>query len=166
MATVLRNTDPMAPVIATAVNDIKAQIGHGSSFHLDASEVTVTAANATDGPTAITLANNILAVFKFHASDLLAHKANDATVDADLAALSPCTDNTTCIALVLAMCTAFTAHLDSTTANYADDSTNDLSSSTVTTIGQAETVATDMKAKLNAHMASAPAAKSIRLIDA
>lgn len=161
MALVHNRTSPQIADIATAINTTRQAAVGTSKPHADASEVTVTAADSATPATAIALANNLLSVYNFHLGDTLAHKVADS---ADLTGLSPCVDNTTCIALVLAMATGYETHRASTTYHYTADSTNTLTSTTVTTIGQAETVATDLKAKLNAHMATALAGKSLRVI--
>jgi hypothetical protein len=161
----------MAPVLSDAINSLKTQIGAGSNYHLDKAEYSVTAPDADTAPKAYVLANQLLAVCIFHAQDLLAHKAFPAGDGGDeILAFVKATDDTTCIALVLALAEWYTDHIGLTSAHYSADSTNTLTSLTVTTIGQAETVATDMKAKLNAHFSSdtlaGPSAPSIRLTDA
>jgi hypothetical protein len=57
MATIWYRTDPLTPRVAAAINDLKAQLGAGSSFHLDAYEQPVGSPNATDLQSALVLMN-------------------------------------------------------------------------------------------------------------
>lgn len=162
MATVLRNTHPTIPPLATAINALKAQVGAGSSFHLDASEVTVTAANATDLASALVLVNQMLQVYRFHMADTLAHKV----VGVDLASYADATDLATAITRVNDIKAKYNVHRASTTHHYTADATNVVAVADATDLASLQTLANDVKAKLNAHFASAPAAASIRVVSA
>jgi hypothetical protein len=162
MAIVKRKFSPQMQTLAAQVNTAR-NAAVGANIHRDASERIVTAATANSPSTAVTLANDIRRIYAFHAADDVAHKAADGT---NVTALAACHDDTTCIALVLALALAYEAHRVSTSVHDNADSTHSLTSTTVTTIGQAETVATDMKAKLNLHLAAALAGKSVRLVKA
>ena len=161
MATVLRSTDPMAAVIADAHNDLKAQIGAGSHFHLDASEATVTAANATDLASSLTLVNNILGVYQFHMADTLAHK----TTGVALASYAFATDLASAIARANDIQTKYNTHRASTTYHYNADATNVSSAAAASDQGTLNTLLNDLKTQLNAHM-DGPTAKSLRLVGA
>lgn len=162
MATVLRNTHPVVRPFADAHNDLKAQIGAGSHFHLDASERTVTAADATDLATSLILVNQILAVYRFHMADTLAHK----TTGVALASYVPATDLATAITRANDVKSKYNTHIASTTYHYNADSTNDVASSNATDQDSLNTLVNDIKAQMVAHLADAPAAASIRVVPA
>ncbi len=164
MATVLRNTDPLAGVIAAAHNDIKAQLGPSSSYHLDKSERTVTADDATDLASLLELANACAAVYAFHLADTLAHIAAD---DENVVTSPKATDLASAITLGADLKTQYNNHRADTEFHYNADSTNVVTeSSSISSEEDAETLLNDIKAQLNAHMSSGPAAASIRLVDA
>jgi hypothetical protein len=161
MATVLRNTDPLCRVVATAHNSLKAQIGAGSFFHLDKSERTVTAANASSLATSITLANDVMGVYLFHLADTLGHKVDDPAP-----ALVKATSLATAITLANAIKSDYNTHRASTTYHYTADATNTITSADATDQTSLNTLLNELKTDINAHMASGPAAASIRLVDA
>jgi len=158
MATPIRNVDPIVGFLVDAVNGLKAQIGAGSSFHLDASEVTVTAANATDLASALVMVNQLRAVQVFHRADTLAHKIVDvATIAAPVA-----TDLATAITLANELKADYATHRAATTLHYNADSTNTVSASDATDLSSLVTLVNELKVDFNAHMASAPSAASLR----
>lgn len=176
MADVLRRTHPLAAVIRDTRNLLKKQIGAGAAFHLDASEVTITAANATDLPTALTLVNQLAAVFygvpgvgaayPGHINDDLAHKAVDGTNTRSSA--YPAVDLATAITLANELKADYNAHIASAVFNYNADATNATAAANATDLPTLQTLLNELKGDLNAHMASAPAncAPSIRLVSA
>lgn len=168
MATKWRSTEPNLAQIATAINALKAQIGAGSSFHLDVADTNVTAANATDLASCITLTNNLIVVYRAHIEDpayieggALSHKVADPAP-----ALVIATDLASCITALNAIKADYNAHRASTTYHYNADSTNAVTSSDATDQSSANTLANEIKTDLNAHIASAPAAPSIRMVGA
>lgn len=161
MATVVRNTHPTISLICTSHNAIKSQIGAGSFFHLDASEVLVTAATAADLPTAIEMCNNIRAVLVFHKADTLAHKAEDATAIGELA-----TDLDTAVAAANLHKSGYNTHIASTAAHYTKDETNGVATTDASDLPTLITLLNAIKGKVNAHLASAPAAASLRMVQA
>lgn len=162
MATVIRNTDPLLQTVCDAHNDLKAQIGAGSSFHLDASEKTITAATASDLPTCLTMVNQMLSVYQFHMADTLAHK----TAGVALASYAVATDLASAIARANDIKAKYNTHRASTTYHYTADSTDVETAADATDLASLETLLNDLKTQLNAHFASAPAAKSLRLVPA
>lgn len=162
MATVLRKQGPFVQAFADAHNDLKAQIGAGSSFHLDKSEKTVTKANASSLATSLVLVNEILGVYKFHMADKLAHKV----VGVALASYAPATDLTTAMARANDVKAKMNTHIASTTYHYTADATNGISSPDATDQASLNTLLNEIKTDLNAHMGSGPAAKSIRVVPA
>lgn len=161
MATRVTNFDPLCSVLCTAYNALKSQIGAGSSFHLDASEVTVTAADATDLPTSLALCNNLIGVLTFHFADLLAIKVVDAT---SLPALGAGVDLTSAVTAANLMKASYNTHRASTAKHYNADATNVVTSADATDQASLNTLLTEMKGDVNAHLASAPAAASLRLL--
>lgn len=170
MATVLRNDAPYVTDLANAVNNLKAQIGAGSAFHLDVSEVTVTAPNGAGTLAgAIALANNIIAVLKFHFADTLTHKAADSTslpspldpVNATLANAESCANS---------LHTAWGTHIASTAVHYNADAVNTDGSSSASDQATTDTRLNALKAAINAHFGSGGApsgvAPSIRAVSA
>lgn len=163
MATVVRNTSPEIPIFTAGFNALKAQIGAGAFFHLDKSEVIVTAANATDLPTSLALCNNIIGVYTFHFADTLPHKIADVTA---LPAIGAAVDLTSAQTAANAIKVAVGTHIASTTVNYAADATNTIASANATDQSSLNTLLNELKTDINAHMASAPAAPSYRLVPA
>lgn len=188
MATPIRNTDPSLAYLVDAVNDLKtycmtqlrlaradiATIAVDSDigvtptflalgFHNDKSEVTVTA-DDPDGtlPIALALVNQILEVYKFHMADTCAHK----TTGLALASYVHATTLATAITRANDVKAKFNTHRASTTYHYTADTTNDVTASDATDQSSLDTLLDDLKTQLNAHMASGPAAKSLRLVGA
>lgn len=165
MALVIRKTSPTHSKLGTLINGIRGAVGSATKFHLDAYETTVTAADAgaTELAKGITLANQIRAIYNFHVSDTVAHAGTDAD---EATAVAKASDQTTLIALVLDLAAQYELHRVETAGpvHLNADSTNTLTSTTVTTLAQACAVATDLKAKLNAHMANALAGQSARVV--
>ena len=153
--------------MAASVNALKAQIGAGSSFHLDVSERTVVAANG-DGTlaTALVLVNQLAAVYTFHIADALLHKAADTahplTVAYPVATLA---DAET---LANNIKTKWALHIASTAAHFNADATNVTTAANASSQGTLDTLLNDLKTQLNAHFGAsgAPAgvAPSIRLV--
>lgn len=162
MATVLRKTEPYVAVLATAINSLKAQIGAGSSFHLDKSEKTVTAANASSLATSLTLVNQLLAVYRFHMADTLAHKVTGVA----LASYSAATDLATAITRANDIKAKYEVHRASTTYHYNADSTNTIAAADATDQTSLNTLLNELKTDFNAHMASGPTGASIRAVNA
>lgn len=164
MATVWRNTDPSLAQMRDAINALKTQIGAGSKFHLDAAEVTITAATASDLATSLTLANQIRVVYLLHLENardggVLQHKVADPAP-----ALTAATDLATAITLANAIKSDYNTHRASTTYHYNADSTNTITSSDATDQSSLNTLLNELKTDINAHMADAPSAPSIRLV--
>lgn len=160
MATVIRKTDPSITLWATAFNALKAQIGPGALFHLDASETTITAADATTLPTLLVLVNQMISVAAITRGDLLCHKAADATALPVLA-----TDLATAQTALNLLKSQHNTHCASTAIHFNADGTNTCATTNMSDLASGLTLANALKANINAHMASAPAAASIRAVD-
>ncbi len=162
MATVIRRTDPVVDTLATAYNALKLQIGAGALFHLDASEQTITAANSSSLATALTLVNQLLAVYQFHMADTLAHKV----VGVALASYVPATDLTTAQTRANDIKAKYNTHIASTTYHYSTDAANAIAAADATNQATLDTLLNEIKTDFNLHMASAPSAKSLRVVAA
>lgn len=172
---------PEALVFALAAAHNKGQVeAVTTEFHADvtsltdredyrnpvATAATVTSANASTTPTAVALVNELLHKMNLHFADLLAHVAEDVAIDE-----AECTDEATAIALVNILSTAYNDHLvlgsgsDEYQIHYNDDETNTDGSSTASNAGTLYTRANNLKAKFNAHIASAPPGSMLHLVD-
>jgi hypothetical protein len=163
MATVVRKIDPVVEIVAAGHNALKAQIGAGAFFHLDKSERTVTAANASSLATSLTLLKEILSVYAFHLADTVAHKVADTT---NVVTSPAPTDLTTAITAANELKGDYNAHIASTTFHYNADATNTIAAANASDQSTLNTLLNEIKADFNAHMASGPAAASFRLVDA
>lgn len=167
MATVWYDVDPLRPLAANAHNDLKKQIGPGAFFHLDAYENPVASANATDLPSSVKLVNEIRAVFNFMMTDTLAHKVVDVTDPTVLAAANPASGDgglAAAIALANDIKAKYNVHIASVTYHYNADATNAIAAANATVLADLQTLLNATKTAINAHMASAPTSKSIRVL--
>lgn len=188
MARVLRKTNLSVGHLGTAVNELKAfvcaqlrlaqadiatiaadsDVGVTPTFvalgsHNDRSEKTVTAANASDLPTAVALVNNIRAIYEFHRQDTLAHLAKDTTNDL---AEPVANDLDTAIALANEIKAAYNAHRSQASVHAANDSGNAIAAADADDQESLETLLNEIKTDLNAHMAGGVVAKSLRVVPA
>lgn len=159
MATVVRLSDPLAAPLCAAHNALKLQIGAGSFFHLDASEVTVTAANATVLADSLALCNNLIGVLTFHFADLLAHKVVAAST---LPVLGAAIDLASAITAANLMKASHNTECASTARHYTADGTNTTAATNASDLASLITLLNEMKGDINAHVASAPTAPSLR----
>lgn len=164
MATVLRNTEPSLAAVAAAHNDLKAQIGAGSHFHLDKSEVKPSSASATDLPSAITRLQNLMAVYNFHQADLLACKAVDAhTLAESIASVKDLASAETAANDLKAK---YNLHIADTGSHYNADATNAVATANATDLATLEALVNSIYTELTAHLADGPSAASLRLVGA
>lgn len=123
--------------------------------------LTVSAANATDLPTSIALANNIRQVLNQHMADSVSHVVIDATNPVTTAVAS---DLATTEALLNASKTAFNAHIALAAAHVFVDAINTVATANATDLASSETLANAMKAAINLHLGSAPPGESVTII--
>lgn len=164
MATVIRITDPNVVAFAAGINALKAQVGAGSHFHLDACERTIQSPASTDLPTLLALVNEITGVLDFHFVDTLSHKVADTTDAGTDGAIGAAIDAASAVTSINASKAAYNVHIASTTYHYNADSTNGCATADATDQASAITLANAMRTKVTAHMADAPAAPSFRAI--
>ncbi len=137
-------------------------------YHNDRSEATVTAEDPDDGEDddglagALLLTNNLLGVYKFHMADTLAHKVAGVA----LASYVPATTLATAITRANDIKSKYGTHRASTTYHYVSDGVDTISASDATILSDLITLLIELKADFNSHMASGPAAASLRLVDA
>jgi len=162
MATVIRKTEPWVAQMCPAFNSL-AKLSVGTNAHYDASEITVTAANATDLATSLTLVNQLIAVATFMCADTVAHKAADAS---SLPALGAAVDLASAQTAANALKVWYAAHRVSTTYHPTADSTNAVTAANASDQGTLNTLANDLKTQMVAHAASAPAVASFRILPA
>jgi hypothetical protein len=158
---------------ADAATGITVAVGATTSFHLDASELTVAVADATSGslPSLIKLANAIKVVYQHgtgvsgghpgHINDTIAHLVADTT---NPTAAADCTDLTTAESLVDDMRTKFRAHLTQTGVHVNNDGTTTVDSTACDSLAHTVTVANSLKAALNTHMANAMSGSALRMM--
>jgi hypothetical protein len=151
----------------------------GALFHADATSttsgdattpataaVTVTAANATDLPTCLALANQIQAVLQIHWRDGIstnkyaagAHKVPDTTNNT---VRPDAVDLPTAVALANFMKAQLNAHFVQATVHYNNDATNTIATANATILSDTITLLNAIKTAVNAHMGSAPVASSM-----
>lgn len=153
----------IAAAAATAVASADAAttvVAQGA--HRDKSETTVTAANATNLATSLTLCNDILGVYQFHMADTLAHKVTGVAL-ASYALVSTLAD---AITRANDIKSKYETHRASTTYHYTADSTNAIAAADATDQTSLNTLLNELKADLNLHMASGAACGSVRAVDA
>lgn len=147
----------------------------GVKFHLDTSDETVTAAVASDLATSLTLVNELADVFygpasttsspfPGHALDALAHVAADSTNGA-LTAARPATSLATAITLANEIKADYNAHLTQSGVHLNNDSTNTISSSNASDQSSLNTLLNELRTNMAAHIASAVAGYSLRIIE-
>lgn len=161
---VIRNTHPTLPDIRDVVNAVRVQIGAGSNYHIDKSERSVTAANASTLATLLTLTKALCEFVSFHFADDVLHKVKDATALPTSASVNSLA---TAITALNAIKVAWGTHIASTTYHYTADAVNTIAAANASDQGTSETLANELKADMNTHSSGALAGpalgQSIRL---
>lgn len=171
-----RGSDAVAFAQALAHNKLLAATAIvGSSFHADITATTggdytaqtvtslqVTAANATDLPSVITLVNQIQSIALVHLADGIstnasaagAHKVPDTTNNT---AIATATDLATSITMANGWKTRLNAHFTQSGVHFTNDATNTIAAANATDLATAITLVNALKAALNPHITAAPA---------
>jgi hypothetical protein len=123
-----------------------------TAFHVDPGEVTITAANASDLATSLTLVNQIKSVYGTHVADAVAHEVADST---NVIAAPEATSLATAITLANELKADYNTHRASTTFHVNADSTNAVASANATDQTSLNTLLNEMKTDINAHLAGA-----------
>jgi len=161
MPTRVPNSHPLASVIVAQIKMLAERVGAGSSFHLDPVSSAITAANASDLATSLTLAEQIRGVYNTHLDSDAAHKIKDPKP-----ALTAASTLATAITLANAIKADYNTHRASTTYHYNADATNVVTSADATDQSSLNTLLNELKTDLNAHLASGPAGSLAQLFDA
>lgn len=122
----------------------------------------VTAANATDLATSLTLGNQIIGFYIRHFADTVMHKAADAT---SLPADGACVDLASSITAMTLLKATHATHIASTTVHATADSTNTLLTTTPSDQTTLNTFLNAAKTAINAHSAAGLAGYSFALSD-
>jgi hypothetical protein len=162
MATVWYRDHALVAPVADALNALKAQLGAGPAFHLDAYERPVLApdASAADFLSVSRLLNEVRAVHEDHKTDLLAHKFKGPPIQT-----LRVTDLPRAIATANALKADINLHISVAAIHYNVDTANAVGAPDATDLASVVVLANALKAGLNAHMRSAPPAPSIRVLD-
>ncbi len=150
--------------LSTQVHRDKTATPAGDALNPSSTVLTVSAANATDLATSLTLVNNIKGVLAVHLADTSAHLEADTTNDNfDGYALG--TDLASAILLANAIKVDYTAHIASTVFHVNADSTNTVSASAATDQSSLNTLLNEVKGDLTAHIADGGSVQRLVLID-
>jgi hypothetical protein len=124
----------------------------------------ITAAAPTTEATRIALANDCKDVLNVHFADDLAH---DSAVSAAVATADAVVGDVyvTAYALANALKAAFNTHRSAASVHFTNDGGNAIAAADATTEGSLDTLLTELKADINAHIILAPDGAHIELID-
>lgn len=163
MVKALRESRALAGVVASNFHrDTTSVVSTGSFTDPVATTLSVTAANASDLATSLTLLIQIDAAFRTMIADDNAHKVKDTIV--------PANAQTTIVDLASAQTAAndikakFNTHIASTTFHYTADATNTIAAANASDQTTLNTLLNAMKTAINAHIAGAPASNGIVLV--
>jgi hypothetical protein len=162
MAYLFRNSFPEAKHVVAVLQSQALAIGASTAYHVDKGAVgtgvangsgstTITAANASDLPTLVTLTRQIVAKTAQHAASTVAHKVVDETFVTTVASV---VDLASAIVALNAIKALINTHIASTTYHYNADSTNGIAATDATTQGTAQTLANEIKTDFTAHVTS------------
>lgn len=156
------NTRRSAGVVASFFHADVTSDTAGHPAALSVTPATISAANASDLPTALVLVNQMRRRWLQHRDDDLAHKVADG-----LPALTApeATDLATAQTLANELKADYTAHIGSTTYHYTADATNTVAAANASDLATLQTLLNELKGDFNAHIASAPAGQSVKLVD-
>lgn len=174
MAFIARKTPDTLVYSLVAAWNAKQLASVASFFHADTTQVTtdtdytnptvandvISAANASDLATSITLVNALKLTINRHFADTRAHKVAFTAISTATA-----TDLTTAIALGNAIKSSYNTHIASTTYHYTADSTNSTAAANATDQSSLNTLLNELKADFNAHVISAPLGSMLYVVD-
>jgi hypothetical protein len=124
----------------------------------------ITAAAPTTEATRIALVNDIKAVLNVHFADTIAHdSAATEAVDEDDGIVGD--SYVLAFALANALKAAFNTHRSEASVHFTNDGGNAIAAADATTAGSLDTLLTELKADINAHIILAPDGAHIELID-
>ena len=169
----------MLEALAYLHNQVQSQL-QTDGYHRDVLQVTQSpvfnqsftvttvsiTATSTDGylASAVTLANQCLAVFTMHCADDQAHLLQDFTDNPTLDGYTPAVDLPSLIVVVNALKALFTAHLTASGVHVHNDTTAYGLPANATTLVSATTLANALKTAINTHIANAGTVYTINRI--
>lgn len=151
-ALVVANNQRMADNISTNFHQDRTSVTGGDYRAPTATRVTISSAAATDLATSITMLTELKADLNTHFADTIAH---DTAVSAAIATAAA-TDLTTAMALANAIKAAYNTHLSASNVHFTNDSTNTIAAATAIDQTTLNTMLTELKTDVNAHLLSAP----------
>ncbi len=177
MAYTTRKVSDAIVFALVAQHNAKQEASVAAFFHADTSQTTnasdyrnptvtalaVTAANATDLPTSLTLVNQVKAVLNVHFQDPRAHNTAVTAVVATANATDLATANTLANALKTAYNTG--GHINASNVHFNNDATNTIAAAAATDQTTLDTLLNELKTDVTAHIASAPTGAMIYLVD-
>lgn len=134
--------------------------GFGGSWTF--TRLSVTTADATDGPTCVTLVNAARTLVDQHFADISAHD----TVFSAATTNAVATDTTTAITLANELKSVYNTHRTTANVHFNNDSTNATSAANATDVTTLIVLVNEIKSDFNAHVLSAPDGTYIDLIGA
>lgn len=167
-------------LIATEINRLR-DAAVSTNFHASATQylsettdpptvttVSVTAANASNLATSVTLVQQIKGVYNVHVRDASAHNTALSAVNSS-PDVDPSSDAATQLAaasvIANAVKTAYGTHLAAASVHFNNDATNTISAANATDQSSLNTLLNELKTDLNAHIAGALAGFHIELTD-
>lgn len=152
------NDTRRALVSTNAHADVTPELVSGDWRNPTVTAAAVSAANATNAATLLTLCKDIRAILALHFGDSCAHKlADPASIAAEPTATA------SCITSLNSWKAAYNTHRASTTYHYNADGTNAVAADDATDEATAITLANEIKADLNAHILLALGGHSVRI---
>jgi hypothetical protein len=175
MSLKLRKVGAVTQVEKALVNELNRlrDLSVGANFHASASALaptgdppvatvlSVTAANASDLPTCITLVNQLKGVLNVHFQDSYAHN----TAVTSVVATADATDLATVQTLANALKAAYNTggHLNQANVHFTTDGTNTIAAANASDLATSITLLNELKTDVNAHIAAALAGQHIEL---
>lgn len=161
-----------------AQHNAKQEASVSAFFHADTTQVTsasdyrnptvtalaVTAANATDLATSLTLVNQEKLILNIHFQDPRAHNSAVTAVVATANATDLATANTLANALKTAYNTG--GHINASNVHFNNDATNTIAAAAATDQTTLNTLLNELKTDVNAHIISAPLGAMIQIVEA
>lgn len=121
----------------------------------------ITAANATNLATSLTLIAELRGKLNTHYADTIAHDTAVSAASTSVAA----TNTATVVTEVNILKGELNAHFTAASVHFNNDSTNTITSATATDQTTADTMLNEIKTAVNAHMKAAPGGAFINLVN-
>lgn len=135
------------------------------AVHYDRGEYVVTVANASSLSTSVALVKALITAYNLHIADTLGHDAAD-TTNVLTATVASVVGLATAITAANELKAAYNAHRSESGVHATDDSGHAITSADATIQSELNTLANELKADFNLHIADGFAAPSWRMTDA